>query len=78
MIEFSVGDVVRLKSGGPLMTVVDTSPCYEPPYGPDVLRTNWFDDHNILMTGLWSRNMLDRWVKVVDAMTWVPANLRVG
>lgn len=40
--QFKVGDVVRLKSGGPKMTVVENPDIY---FGSDVLKVKcqWFD-----------------------------------
>jgi uncharacterized protein YodC (DUF2158 family) len=42
MEEIKPGDVVRLKSGGPLMTVSHIDPPDE--YGPAQARCSWFDD----------------------------------
>lgn len=47
MAEFKKGDVVRLKSGGPKMTVVDTGNYGGMQMGPeDGVLCVWFDEKN--------------------------------
>ena len=43
MADFSIGDTVRLKSGGPLMTVEKTFSLED---GETRVRCKWFDDKN--------------------------------
>ncbi|WP_106477407.1 YodC family protein [Phytohalomonas tamaricis] len=50
---YVVGDVVRLKSGGPKMTVTEAS-------FDDSVAAHWFDSHDILHTGVFPTNALVR------------------
>jgi uncharacterized protein YodC (DUF2158 family) len=47
-MSFKVGDVVKLKSGGPLMTVTGTS---VGPDRPTLFTCSWFDKDNHEQTG---------------------------
>jgi uncharacterized protein YodC (DUF2158 family) len=53
--EFKVGDTVRLKSGGPLMTV---SRLIKMNIGPDQIETIWFDDRGKETSGKYKSETL--------------------
>jgi uncharacterized protein YodC (DUF2158 family) len=57
--KFQCGDVVRLKSGGPKMTVVDFGE-YE--FGGDKgsYKCRWFDDKHKLVEGIFTEAELER------------------
>jgi uncharacterized protein YodC (DUF2158 family) len=50
-MDFKIGDTVRLKSGGPLMTVKETS--------GDQVRCQWFDEKHSVQTHLFLAAMLE-------------------
>lgn len=55
MTKFSVGDVVRLKSGGPKMTVTGI---YDPEVGSHVYAA-WFDNSGTFQSGLFARDSVN-------------------
>lgn len=59
MVEFEKGDVVRLKSGGPSMTVIDIGD-YSPLDAKDGVKCTWFDDKKKLNTEVFDAAALER------------------
>jgi uncharacterized protein YodC (DUF2158 family) len=58
MSQFQVGDVVQLKSGGPVMTV--ENPSFQGGGGP-VVRCEWFDAKGVKQVGTFREDMLERY-----------------
>jgi uncharacterized protein YodC (DUF2158 family) len=52
---FKVGDTVRLKSGGPLMTVSSLTTDFD---GHPVVNTTWFDKNDKECSGSYLKDML--------------------
>jgi uncharacterized protein YodC (DUF2158 family) len=52
---FKVGDTVRLKSGGPLMTVSSLTTDFD---GHPVVKTTWFDKSDKECSGSYLKDML--------------------
>lgn len=67
MTQFQIGDVVQLKSGGPVMTV--ENPSFQSNPGP-VVRCEWFDAKGLKQIGVFKEEMLERYdntpARVVD------------
>jgi uncharacterized protein YodC (DUF2158 family) len=66
MSEFSVGDVVKLKSNTQKMTVERVEPCWDGPEGgplsslPTKIYTVWFDHKNKLNRDMFEENLLEK------------------
>jgi uncharacterized protein YodC (DUF2158 family) len=68
--KFKVGDTVRLKSGGPLMTVSSLTTDFD---GHPVVKTTWFDKDDRECSGSYLKDML-----TADADSPVIASPKMG
>ncbi len=63
-MEFKKGDVVKLKSGGPRMTINDIGDYgYGGGDGFDQAKCTWFDEKNIIQEHLFTLEQLEKVVK---------------
>jgi uncharacterized protein YodC (DUF2158 family) len=56
--KFSEGDVIQLKSGGPLMTIENA---FEPVAGKQTYRCTWFDGKNELKRAEFKEEALEKY-----------------